>query len=126
MRRKLVVLMVTAFVDMLGLIIVYPLLPFYATRMGASAMMVGALVASFSVAQLVSAPAWGWMSDRYGRRPVLLSGLGLFLTGSVLSAIAPTPLTLVLGRLIQAIGAGCAQRSCSRRGGRAAKVPASR
>src|SRR6201987_1469406 len=51
---------------------------------------------------------YGSLSDRYGRRPVLLSGLGLFLIGSVLSAIAPTPLTLVLGRLIQAIGAGCA------------------
>ncbi len=52
---------------------------------------------------------YGSLSDRYGRRPVLLSGLALFLIGSVLSAFAPTPLTLVLGRLIQAIGAGCAQ-----------------
>jgi DHA1 family bicyclomycin/chloramphenicol resistance-like MFS transporter len=52
---------------------------------------------------------YGSLSDRYGRRPVLLSGLALFLIGSVLSAFAPTPVTLVLGRLIQAIGAGCAQ-----------------
>jgi MFS transporter, DHA1 family, multidrug resistance protein len=50
---------------------------------------------------------YGSLSDRYGRRPVLLSGLVLFLVGSVLSAFAPTPETLVLGRLIQAIGAGC-------------------
>jgi DHA1 family bicyclomycin/chloramphenicol resistance-like MFS transporter len=50
---------------------------------------------------------YGSLSDRYGRRPVLLSGLGLFLLGSVLSAVAPTPETLLLGRLIQAIGAGC-------------------
>ena len=50
---------------------------------------------------------YGSLSDRYGRRPVLLSGLVLFLIGSVLSALAPTPETLVLGRLIQAIGAGC-------------------
>jgi DHA1 family bicyclomycin/chloramphenicol resistance-like MFS transporter len=50
---------------------------------------------------------YGSLSDRYGRRPVLLSGLALFLVGSVISAVAPTPATLVAGRLIQAIGAGC-------------------
>jgi DHA1 family bicyclomycin/chloramphenicol resistance-like MFS transporter len=49
---------------------------------------------------------YGALSDRYGRRPVLLSGLALFLIGSVLSALAQTPATLLLGRLVQAIGAG--------------------
>ncbi len=51
---------------------------------------------------------YGTLSDRYGRRPVLLSGLALFLLGSVISALAQTAPTLVLGRLVQAIGAGCA------------------
>ncbi len=51
---------------------------------------------------------YGSLSDRYGRRPVLLSGLVLFLFGSAVSAIAPTAETLLLGRLVQAIGAGCA------------------
>ena len=50
---------------------------------------------------------YGSLSDRYGRRPVLLSGLALFLIGSTLSAIAETVLLVVLGRLVQAIGAGC-------------------
>jgi DHA1 family bicyclomycin/chloramphenicol resistance-like MFS transporter len=50
---------------------------------------------------------YGSLSDRYGRRPVLLSGLCLFLVGSVISALAGDIATLVLGRLIQAIGAGC-------------------
>jgi MFS transporter, DHA1 family, multidrug resistance protein len=51
---------------------------------------------------------YGSLSDRHGRRPMLLSGLALFLFGSIVSAIAETPSTLVLGRLVQAIGAGCA------------------
>jgi MFS transporter, DHA1 family, multidrug resistance protein len=66
---------------------------------------------TFSVALFGMAFAtlfYGSLSDRYGRRPVLLSGLALFLVGSVVSAVAPTPATLVLGRFVQAIGAGCA------------------
>ena len=51
---------------------------------------------------------YGSLSDRYGRRPMLLSGLSLFLIGSVISAMAETANTLLLGRLVQAIGAGCA------------------
>ncbi len=51
---------------------------------------------------------YGSLSDRYGRRPMLLSGLSLFLIGSVVSAIAETASALLLGRLVQAIGAGCA------------------
>jgi DHA1 family bicyclomycin/chloramphenicol resistance-like MFS transporter len=51
---------------------------------------------------------YGSLSDRYGRRPMLLSGLTLFMAGSVVSAIAETANALVLGRLVQAIGAGCA------------------
>ena len=50
---------------------------------------------------------YGSLSDRYGRRPVLLSGLGLFLIGSAISLAAETATLLVLGRLVQAIGAGC-------------------
>jgi len=106
LRSKLTVLMVTAFVDMLGLIIVYPLLPFYATRLGASAAMVGALVAAFSVAQLLSAPAWGWMSDRYGRRPAILFGLLVSAVAYVIFAFAGTIWLLFLSRIIQGLGGG--------------------
>src|SRR5215216_685824 len=98
--------MVTAFVDMLGLIIVYPLLPFYATRLGANAVMVGALIAAFSVAQLVSAPMWGWMSDRYGRRPAILFGLLVSAIAYVIFAFAGSLWLLFVSRLIQGLGGG--------------------
>ena len=64
---------------------------------------------TFSIALFGMAIAtlfYGSLSDRYGRRPVLLSGIALFLAGSVVSALAQTPEMLVVGRLIQAIGAG--------------------
>jgi multidrug resistance protein len=98
--------MFTAFVDMLGLIIIYPLLPFYATRLGANAATVGALVAAFSVAQLVSAPAWGWMSDRYGRRPAILVGLLVSAVAYVIFAFADSLWLLFLSRVIQGLGGG--------------------
>lgn len=98
--------MVTAFVDMLGLIIVYPLLPFYAQRLGANAAMVGALVAAFSVAQLLSAPAWGRLSDRYGRRPAILTGLLVSAVAYVIFAFADSIWLLFLSRIIQGLGGG--------------------
>lgn len=64
MKGKLTVLMITAFVDMLGLAMIIPLLPFYATKLGASATVVGVLIAAFSIAQLARAPPWGRFSDR--------------------------------------------------------------
>lgn len=56
---RLAVLMATVFVDMLGFLMVLPLLPFYAERLGATPSQIGYLVASFSAAQLVTAPLWG-------------------------------------------------------------------
>jgi len=79
---KLHVLMATAFLDMVGTLMVLPLLPFYAQKLGASGTAVGLLVSSFAAAQLLSAPLWGRFSDRYGRRPTLMVALGA-------SAVAP-------------------------------------
>ncbi len=65
---------------------------------------------TFSVALFSMAFAtlfYGSLSDRFGRRPVLLSGLCLFLAGSAISAVANSVVALVLGRLVQALGAGC-------------------
>jgi multidrug resistance protein len=103
---KLVVLMITAFIDMAGVLMVVPLLPFYAKNMGAGGFVVGALVASFAVAQLISAPMWGRFSDRYGRRPALLVGLGASAFAYVIFAYADSIFLLFLSRLVQGAGGG--------------------
>ena len=103
---RLLVLFVTAFVDMVGLTMIMPLLPFYATELGASATSVGLLVSSFSVAQLAVAPLWGRFSDRSGRRPALLAGLLITACGYVIFAFAGSVLALLLSRLMQGLGGG--------------------
>ncbi len=106
MKGKLTVLMITAFVDMLGFAMVIPLLPFYATKLGASASIVGVLIAAFSIAQLASAPLWGRFSDRYGRRPALLAGLLISAVAYVIFAYASTLWLLLLCRIVQGLGGG--------------------
>jgi len=106
MRGKLTVLMITAFVDMLGLAMIIPLLPFYATKLGASATIVGVLIAAFSIAQLASAPLWGRFSDHYGRRPALLVGLLVSAIAYIIFAYASTLWLLLLSRVVQGLGGG--------------------
>ncbi len=71
-RSRLLTIFFVVFVDMLGFSLILPLLPYYAESYGASAFLVGLLVASYAAAQLIGAPILGRLSDRYGRRPVLL------------------------------------------------------
>jgi len=106
MKGKLTVLMITAFVDMLGLAMIIPLLPFYATKMGASPTIVGVLIAAFSIAQLASAPLWGRVSDRYGRRPALLAGLLISAVAYVIFAYSSTLWLLLISRIVQGLGGG--------------------
>jgi MFS family permease len=118
---KLVVLMVTAFIDMMGVLMVIPLLPFYAKRMlghgplwtalnaigfGGAGAVVSLLVMSFAVAQLASSPFWGRVSDRYGRRPALLIGLGASVVAYVILAFAGSLEMLFLCRIVQGAGGG--------------------
>jgi MFS family permease len=103
---KLLVLITTACVDMMGTLIIVPLLPFYATRMGANGFMYTVLVSAFSVATLVSAPLWGRFSDRYGRRPALLIALGASAISYVVFAYANSLGLLLLSRIIQGAGGG--------------------
>jgi MFS family permease len=103
---KLLVLIVTAMLDMVGVLIVIPLLPFYATKLGASPLMYTVLVSAFSVAALLSAPVWGRFSDRYGRRPALLVALFSSAVAYVIFAWAGSIWMLFLSRIVQGAGGG--------------------
>lgn len=104
--RRLWVLMSTVFVDMIGFLIVLPLLPFYAEKLGADPIHVGALISIFAAAQLASAPLWGRLSDRYGRRPMILGGLMISAVSYLLFESATTVWLLFLSRFVQGMGAG--------------------
>ena len=104
--KKIWVLMATAFVDMLGFAVIFPLLPFYAQDLGASPVTIGWLISSFSIAQLTTAPLWGRLSDRWGRRPVLLIGLIAAGIAYIVFGLANSVWLLMLSRLVQGAGGG--------------------
>ncbi len=104
--KKIWVLMATVFVDMLGFFIVLPLLPFYAEKLGADPIRVGALVSMFALAQLVTAPLWGRLSDRYGRRPMILMGLLVSAGAYTIFEGADAVWLLFLSRFVQGAGSG--------------------
>lgn len=104
--KRVGVLMAIVFVDMLGFLIVLPLLPFYAEDLGASESMVGVLISAFAFAQLVTSPFWGKLSDRYGRRPMILLGLVMSALSYALFGLAETVVVLLVSRLVQGAGAG--------------------
>lgn len=118
---RLIVLMVTAFVDMMGNLIVFPLVPFYAQRLlghgplwtalnaiglGGEGAVVSLMVMSFAVAQLMSAPYWGRFSDKFGRRPALMIGMGAAAIAFVVFAFANSLELLFLCRIVQGAGGG--------------------
>ena len=105
-RARLLVLFITAFVDMVGITMLVPILPYYATSLGASATVVGVIVSAFSLAQLLTATLWGRTSDRHGRRPALIAGLLVTAVGYVLFALAGSVPLLLLSRIVQGMGGG--------------------
>ena len=71
-RKPLLVIFLTVFIDLVGFGIVLPLLPLYSKHLGADVWMIGVIMASYSAMQFLFAPGWGRLSDRIGRRPVML------------------------------------------------------
>src|SRR5205085_6987771 len=108
--RDLLPIFIVVFVDLLGFSIILPLLPYYARSFNASPQVIGYLVAAYSLCQFIAAPILGSMSDRFGRRPLLLySQFGSF-TGFILLGIAvflPHPLAwLFVARIVDGFSGG--------------------
>ncbi len=103
-RGRLGLLFLAVLVDLVGFGIVLPLLPFYARDLGAGGLQVGLLVTVYSAVQLVMAPLWGRISDRFGRRRVLILGLLGSAVAYVIFARADSLALLFLSRIVGGIG----------------------
>src|SRR5256884_861710 len=114
---KLFTLMITAFIDMVGLLMIIPLLPYYVQDLSGSGLTVwrlhigvgtilGFIISSYTVAQLLSAPLWGKFSDRVGRRPTLLIALAASGIAYLIFGFAHSLLVLFISRVVQGAGGG--------------------
>lgn len=106
MSRPLLVIYLTVFVNLVGFGIIIPLLPFYAETFGASPVTIGLLFAVFSVAQLFAAPVLGSLSDRFGRRPVLIFSLIGTVISFAMLAVAQSLTMLFAARVIDGLSGG--------------------
>jgi MFS transporter, DHA1 family, tetracycline resistance protein len=106
MTRPLLIIFLTIFVNLIGFGIIVPLLPFYAETFGASPVVIGLLFAVFSLCQLIAAPALGDLSDRYGRRPVLVFSLAGTVVSFVMLALAHSVVMLFLARIVDGLSGG--------------------
>ncbi len=105
MKSRIAIIFLIVFVDLLGFGIVIPILPMYAEKgFGASDFMTGLLVASFSFMQLLFTPVWGRVSDRIGRKPVLVIGLAFSSVAYVVFGLAGSLTVLFLARILAGIG----------------------
>jgi len=114
---KLMVLMATAFMDMVGLLMVVPLMPFYVKKLGGEGVeffgmhlgigiLSGIIASAFTVAQLLSSPMWGRFSDKFGRRPALLIALSAAGVAYLVFGFAESLWVLFLSRIVQGAGGG--------------------
>lgn len=105
-RPRLAIIWLTVFIDLVGFGIVIPLLPFYAVQFGAHGLKYGTLIGAFSLMQFLATALLGRLSDRVGRRPILLTTMVLNAVGYLLFAFAPTYGVLLLARLVSGFAGG--------------------
>ncbi len=97
-RSPLLIVLLTIFLDLLGFGIVIPLLPFFAKDLGASPLEVGLVMTAYSAMQFLFSPIWGRISDRVGRRPVLLISIAANVVAMLLFAASSTLVLFFLAR----------------------------
>ena len=104
-KRARLTVFLTILLDLIGFGMILPLLPFYAQELHASPFEIGLLFSSYSLAQLLFAPLLGRLSDRVGRRPVLLASIAGGAASYLLFALAPTYGVLLLARTLSGLAA---------------------
>ena len=102
----LAIIFLTLFVNLVGFGIIIPLLPFYAQTFGASPLAIGLLFASFSLSQLIASPVLGDLSDRWGRRPVLIFSLLGTVVSFAMLAVANSLFMLFAARIVDGLSGG--------------------
>jgi DHA1 family tetracycline resistance protein-like MFS transporter len=105
-NKALIPIFIVVFVDLLGFSIILPLLPFYALQFQISPEMIGMIAAVYSVCQFAASPILGSMSDRYGRRPLLIYSQFGSMAGFLLLAVAGNVWILVISRIVDGISGG--------------------
>ena len=106
MDRRLLILFITIFIDLMGFGIFVPVVPIYARELNASESLVGDTGALFSLMMFIFTPFWGTLSDRFGRRPVILIALGISAVSYVMFAQATTLVVLIISRMLTGVGSG--------------------
>ena len=101
--KRILPILVIVLVDLMGLSIIIPLLPLYAARFGADPIIVGILQASYPLMQFVGAPILGRLSDRFGRKPILIASQLGTLTGFIMLGFANSMLLLFISRIIDGL-----------------------
>ena len=105
-KAQLGIICLTVFIDLIGFGIVIPTLPFYAQHFGANELTIGLLLGTYSMMQFIFAPILGKISDRVGRRPVLLVSLTATVIGFAIMGFARTLTWLFIGRIVPGISGG--------------------
>lgn len=99
-RTVLLIVFATILIDFIGFTVLIPVLPLFAKRLGATGLEVALILTVYALAQLLFLPVWGWVSDRVGRRPVILVSLFGTVCSFIVLAFADTLATVYLARAL--------------------------
>jgi MFS transporter, DHA1 family, tetracycline resistance protein len=103
-KSPIFVLFITIFIDLLGFGIVIPILPIFSKELGAADYQVGLIAAIFPIMNFVFAPFWGTLSDRYGRRPIILISVAITAFAYIVFGLSTSLIWLFLSRMLSGIG----------------------
>jgi len=103
-NKPLYILLLTIFIDLLGFSIIIPILPVYSKELGATNIMVGIIAGSYALMNFIFSPIWGNLSDRIGRKPVILVSILITAFSYLLFSFATAIPLLIVSRIIAGIG----------------------